>query len=104
MNAFLTLLSLILIFVVLADAFETMVLPRRVTRPFRYARLYYRYTWRFWRLFKHAFPAGKRRETFLSFFGPLSLLGLFTSWVVLLVTGFGMLHWALESPLSTSPD
>ena len=30
---------------VLWDAFETIILPRRVTRRFRLTRAFYRYTW-----------------------------------------------------------
>jgi hypothetical protein len=30
----------------LDDAFESVVLPRRVTRPYRFARLFYRAAWR----------------------------------------------------------
>ena len=37
-----------LIAVVLWEGFETIVLPRRVTRRFRLTRLFYRRTWRPW--------------------------------------------------------
>jgi hypothetical protein len=88
-----------LIVLVLVDGFETMILPRRVTRPYRYARLYYRGTWALWRGLALRFPAGRRRHTFLSLFGPLSLLGLIITWVIGLILGFALLHWALGSPL-----
>lgn len=80
---------------VLLDAFETIVLPRRVTRPFRLTTLFYRLTWRPWRLLAAAMPADRRRETFLSFFGPLSLLMLLGTWAVGLTVGFGLLQWGL---------
>ena len=35
-----------LVLFVLAETFEVLVLPRRVTRRFRFARLYYRNGWR----------------------------------------------------------
>ena len=41
MNILLALLSVALIFYILVDSFESMILPRRVTRPYRFARLYY---------------------------------------------------------------
>jgi hypothetical protein len=100
MDFFFALLSVILIFLVLWDGFEAMVLPRRVTHPYRFARLYYRYCWKFWRSLAHLVSPRRRRETFLSLFGPLSLLGLFVSWVIGLVVGFGGLHWSLGSPLN----
>jgi len=80
---------------VLLDAFETIVLPRRVTRPFRLTTLFYRLTWRPWRLLANAMPRGRRRETFLSFFGPLSLLMLLATWAVGLTLGFGLLQWGM---------
>jgi hypothetical protein len=102
MDFIFAILSIFLIFMVLVDGFEAMVLPRRVTRPFRFARLFYRHAWRWWRLLADLFPRGRRRETILSLFGPLSLLGLFASWVVGLVVGFAWLHWSLGSPLQTT--
>jgi hypothetical protein len=90
-----------LIFVLL-DAFETIVLPRRVTRPFRLTTLFYAVTWRPWRLLGRAMRAGRRRETFLSFYGPLSLILLLASWAMTLVVGFAFLHWGLGSKLAAN--
>src|SRR6516164_102641 len=94
------LLSLALIIAVLVDGFEAMVLPRRVTRAYRPARLFYRSTWTIWKAVAERFKPGKRREAFLSIFGPLSLLGLFGTWVTGLIIGFGLLHWSWGSHLS----
>jgi hypothetical protein len=94
MGAVAALASVALIFFVLLDGFESMVLPRRVTRPYRFARLYYRTTWAAWRAAVRVIPA-VRRATFLSVYGPLSLLGLFASWFCGLIVGFGLLHWSL---------
>src|SRR5689334_8862351 len=91
--------SAALIAVVLADCFVTMVLPRRVTQAFRPARLFYRATWRVWSAVGRCLPAGRRRETFLSLFGPLSLLALFALWAASLIAGFALLHWSLGTPL-----
>ena len=87
-----------LIVLVLWEGFETIVLPRRVTRRFRLTRLYYRRTWRLWvAAVRHLLPA-RQRETWLSFYGPLSLLFLLSLWAGGLITGFGILHWAIGSP------
>ncbi len=104
MNILVAVLSVTLILLFLVDAFETMILPRRVTRPYRFARLYYRQTWRLWRLVAGLFRPGKRRETFLGVFGPLSLLGLFASWAVGLICGFALLEWSLGAPLHGTQD
>src|SRR5438105_1805696 len=94
-----TILGIVIIILTLIDGFETILQPRRVTHRFRYARLYYRSTWRVWRKIGLQIAAGKRREAFLSIFGPLSLLGLFATWVAGLILGFGMLHWSLATAL-----
>jgi Ion channel len=95
-----TLLSLGLIFLVLVDAFETIVLPRRVTHPYRFARFFYRSTWKCWAAAALLIRANKWRQTFLSLFGPLSLLTLFVLWALGLILGFALLHWALSTALN----
>ena len=84
-----------MIVLVLLDAFETIVLPRRVTRPFRLTTIFYVATWRPWRGLAAALPRGRRRETFLSFFGPLSLLMLLATWAFGLTLGFASLQWGI---------
>jgi ion channel len=85
-----------LLAVVLWDAFETIILPRRVSRRFRITRLFYRGTWTPWRATAQRLPP-KRREAFLGFFGPLSLLLLLSLWATGIVLAFGMLQWAAGS-------
>jgi hypothetical protein len=92
--------GLALILFVLFEAFEAIVLPRRVTHPYRFTRFYYRNTWNLWRAIALWMRPGKRRETFLSWFGPLSLLCIFIVWFLGLIIGFGLLGWALDLPLS----
>jgi hypothetical protein len=84
---------------VLWDAFETVILPRRVNRRFRITRLFYRGTWRPWRATARLLPA-RRREAFLAFYGPLSLLLLLAVWAGGIVVAFGLLHWAAGSALA----
>src|SRR2546425_1066750 len=103
MWVFWTLASVALILVLLVDGFEAMVLPRRVTRPYRYTRLFYRNTWMLWRGVAQRMAPGKRRETFLSLYGPLSILMLFVTWVLGLIVGFAVLHWSLET-VAPTPD
>jgi hypothetical protein len=67
---------------------------------FRFARLFYRSAWTFWRAVASRIRPGKYRESFLGVFGPLSLLGLFAAWVCVLVFGFGLLHWSVRSALA----
>jgi len=91
-----------LIFVILWDAFETIVLSRRVSRKFRLTRLFYRLLWRPWRSAARLFPAGNRRENALMVFGPLSLILLLATWAVGLVVSFALLHWGLGSNMTSA--
>jgi hypothetical protein len=91
--------SIALIGIILLDAFEAIVLPRRVTRPYRWARQFYVTNWALWRAAARRLRHGKLRQTFLSWFGPLSMLGLFVSWVFALIVAFGVLHWSLGTPI-----
>jgi hypothetical protein len=94
--------GLVLLAGILFDAFETIILPRRVTRYFRLTRLFYRYTWACWAGVARRMHSGKRRETFLSYFGPLSLLQLFLLWTVGLIVAFALLQWAAGSAVNAS--
>lgn len=101
MSAVLAVAGALLVLLVFAEAFEALVLPRRVVRPFRLTRLYYRTAWRAWRFLGDRFPPGKTRETLFAIFGPLSLVALFALWAALLVFGFGLLHYSLgDGPLT----
>ena len=96
-------LGIALILIVLGDAFETIVLSRRVTRRVRLARLFYKYTWRPWSALVRSIFSRKRQETYLGFYAPLSLLLLLILWATGLIIGFGLLHWASGSTIKT-PD
>lgn len=96
-------LGLAMIAIVLWDAFETVVLPRTVSRRLRLARLYFRGTWKPWARIARMFESDNRRERFLAIYGPLSLIGLLTVWAVGLILSFAVLHWSAGSRLVT-PD
>src|SRR3984893_14433863 len=84
---------------VLWDAFETVVLPRTVSRRLRLARVYFGVTWKQWSRAAALFRTERRRERFLAIFGPLSLLGLAGVWALGLLLGFAGLQWSAGSNL-----
>ena len=88
-----------LILLVLWEGFETIVLPRRVTRRFRLTRFFYRRTWLPWVTLVRALVPERNQDTLLSFFGPLSLLVLLSIWAGALIIGFALLHWSNGSAL-----
>src|SRR5438045_1000749 len=89
--------GLLLLAGVLWDAFETVVLPRRVNRRLRLSSAFYRLTWRPFAAVAALLRAGNRREAFLSFYGPLSLLLLLGLWAAGLVSAFALVHYGLGS-------
>ncbi len=101
-------LAIALLAIILQDAFEVMLLPRRVHRRVRVTSIYFRAGWATWSFLAQRLPPGQRRERFLSVFGALSMVILFGIWALALITAFGVLEWLLQgshlkvvSPLGT---
>lgn len=99
MTAAKAILGCALVLLVLWDAFESIILPRRPRHGFRLTRIFYRSTWKPWKLVAQSLGDRKRRETFLSLYGPLSLLLLLVYWAIGLIIGFAILQWAAGSRL-----
>lgn len=93
-------LGFLIVIAMLWDAFEVIILPRSVTRRIRFARLFYRLTWRLRSLVAGLIPGDQPRENYLSYFGPLSLLLLLAAWVIGLIAGFAMMQWGLQDQLN----
>jgi hypothetical protein len=94
-----------IIWVVLLDAFETVVLPRRVLRNFRLTAYVYRRTWKPWRRVASWIKKPSRQQNFLGYFGPLSLILLLGIWAASLILGFGLIQYGIGSheQLSNEP-
>jgi hypothetical protein len=92
--------GLIVFLVVLWDAFESIILPRRVTRKFRLTRIYFVFTWKTWKLYARLIPSRKTRDSFLGFYGPMSLLFLIGVWAIGLVFAFGMMQYGAGSAVN----
>ena len=84
----------------IVDAFEAIILPRRVTRKIRVARLFYRTTWGLWKAIVGKFPNRKTREALLGGYGPCSLLLLLAIWAFGLVTGFALMQYGAGSAIN----
>jgi hypothetical protein len=93
MHAFLAIAGILSILGILLDAFETVVLPRRVQRSFRLTSWFYRRTWKPYRRLANRIPSRARRENFLSYFGPRSLIFLLALWAAGLIFGFALLQY-----------
>ena len=94
--------GLLIFWIVLWDAFEAIILPRRVTRKIRLARFYYRLTWSTWRFYAHLIHSKKRQESFLGYYGPISLLGLIVVRAVGLILSFANMQYGAGSALNVT--
>src|SRR6185369_16852800 len=92
--------GVVLILIILWDAFETIILPRRVTRRLRLTSLFYITMWSICSRLVRAMRNRKRREKYLGTFGPISLLMLLAIWAAGLILGYATLHWGLQTELS----
>ena len=96
--------GIVLIFIILMDAFETIVLPRRIKRSFRIASWFYKNTWGFWTRVGRHIKSANRREGFLAYFGPLSLIVLLGFWAVGLIFGFACVQYGLGEHLTLANE
>jgi len=94
MHALAIIVAAVVICAVLLDALETVVLPRRVQRNFRITSWFYRNTWRPWARLASHIKSQTRRESFLGYFGPLSMIALLGLWACGLIFGFALLQYA----------
>ena len=94
--------GLAILVIVVWDAFESIILPRRVTRRFRLTRLFYKTAWSAWRLGASLVPSRKTREAAMGVFGPLSLLVLLAVWAVGLILSFALLQYGAGSAVNST--
>jgi hypothetical protein len=95
-------IGVVCILVVLLDAFQTVILPRRVVGRLRLTRIFYIVTWIPWRFIALRIRHPRKRETVLSFYGPLSLIVLLVVWACGMVFGFSLIYYSLGSPFNDS--
>jgi hypothetical protein len=94
-----TIFGFVILCVVLLDAFETVVLPRRVTRHFRLTAWFYRRTWIPWRNLARRIQTVSRQQNFLGYFGPLLLFLLLGFWAAGLILSFALMQYGLGEHL-----
>jgi len=88
--------GILLILVILMDAFETVVLPRRIKRHFfRMSLRFYKRSWGLWTRVAQHIKSPNRREAFLAYYGPLSLFPLLGFWALGLILGFACVQHGL---------
>ncbi|MFZ3263195.1 MAG: potassium channel family protein [Terriglobales bacterium] len=104
MHLWASIAGVVLIFIILLDAFETAVLPRRIQRHFRITAIFFRTTWPRWTGIAHHIKSTSRREGFLAYYGPLSLILLLGFWAIGLIFGFACVQYGLGEHLQLSGE
>jgi hypothetical protein len=97
MRAFTFVAGVVCLFAVLLDAFQTIILPRRATGRFRLTRIFYVLTWTPWVFIGKRLHNPRRRESFFSYYGPMSLIFLLAVWAGSMVVGFALIFYSLGS-------
>jgi hypothetical protein len=91
--------GLVLLVMIILEAFETIVLPRTAARDLRLSRLTNLYGWRVWTAIARSVRNTGRREYFLSCFAPLQMPAVLAIWAFGLVVGFGLMLWGIQEPI-----
>ena len=94
------LVGIFLLAIVLLDAFQTIILPRRPVGRFRITKLFFLATWYPWTAFAGVLPSRRSREQMYSAYGPLALLVLFIVWAVLLIMAYALIYLGLKMPFN----
>jgi hypothetical protein len=90
--------GLVLVAVALVDAIGTLVAARGLTARWRPTRQFYWATWRVWRGIARRLK-GRRQESFLSVYAPVTLLLLLGMWLAGLLVGWALVYLAGEDHL-----
>ena len=98
MRAFTLIAGIFCLLIVLLDAFQTIILPRRAAGRFRLTHIFYSITWSPWVFFTRRLRDPRKRESAFSYYGPLSLIFLLVVWAGAMLVGFALIFYALGSP------
>jgi hypothetical protein len=96
--------GIVILLIILWDGFEVIILPRRVARKLRLSRLFYLATWTICSFVARRMSPGRRRERYLSFYGPLSLLFLIVVWATGMILAFAMVQWWAGPPRMSASE
>ena len=98
-----TLGGILLIVVMLSDAFATLIVTQGTSAPWRPTRVFYAVTWRATR--SVAARVGDRSgEYLLNIYPALSLLGLLVLWLAGLMIGWSLVYWGLDQRIGGTTE
>ncbi len=97
-------LGLALVALMLADVFQSVLLPRPARRRYRPSASISVYSWRLWLAYAMRRDDNDQREELLGAWAPLAMTMFLAVWVGGLVLGWGLVFWGLGSEIHPVPD
>jgi hypothetical protein len=98
-----TVAGVVIVAGVLWDAFETILLPRRVRTTLRFSVLFQRSLWYVWAGIGRRIRDQARRETYLGTYAVLALVALIGLWAASLVLGFALIQSGAGTRIGAAP-
>ena len=92
--------GLALVAIVLADAFQTVIVARHGRKIPAITRMFYRLSWSLFTTVAARIASRRRRERYLGIYGPLSLLMLLGFWAIGFIIAFAILQWSVGLELN----
>jgi hypothetical protein len=92
-------LGIVVVFYILNDVFQSVVVPRPTPARYRLTRWVVRPGWRSWRAMGLRARSSGRRERVLGVFAPLLVVVLLVLWLSGLILGFGLIFYGLRTHL-----
>ncbi|HEV3154128.1 MAG TPA: potassium channel family protein [Candidatus Baltobacteraceae bacterium] len=91
----------LLVGLTLVDVFQSVIVPRAEDTAIRLSRYLIRFMWRIWpRLAYLLHPrSADRRENFLGIYAPLVLVVVLIAWVLVLLSGWGLIFYGIRDQL-----
>lgn len=103
MDVLIFIVGALVLMLTVVDVFETVVVPRPSPGPYRLSQALIGLTWRSWRWIGARARTGLARDLFYGLYGPGAAILLLSTWLVMLVVGYGLLFFALRGDLVPSP-
>src|SRR5260370_7936671 len=99
LETFEVILGIAVVFYILNDVFQSVVVPRPTPARYRLTRWVVRPGWRAWRAMGLRARSSGQRERVLGVFAPLVVVVLLVLWLSGLVLGFGLIFYGLRAQL-----
>ncbi|MDQ6932348.1 MAG: potassium channel family protein [Candidatus Eremiobacteraeota bacterium] len=99
LNAVCAATGIALVCLALRDVFQSVIVPRAISRRWRISARLTRTFWAIWPRISWRIQDDGAREDFLSTFAPFMMIVLFAAWALTLIVGYGLILYAMRTQL-----